>query len=51
MKINKTGKKDIKGSRIILANENTKLDAFITDPAELVYISERLAGEKNVKKY
>jgi len=48
MKINKTRKKDIKGSRIILVNENTKLGAFITDPAELAYISERLAGEKNV---
>ena len=48
MKINKTQKIDIEGSQIILVKENAKLDEFIKDPAELAYVSERLAGKKNV---
>ncbi len=48
MKISKTKKRDSKGNRIILVKKGAQLDAFITDPAELAYVSERLAGKKNV---
>ncbi len=48
MKINKTKKRDIEGSRIILVRKKAELDGFITDPAEKSYISKRMAGEKNV---
>jgi len=48
MKINKTNKKEIEGSRIVLVRKGLELDAYIKDPAEKKYISERLAGEKNV---
>ena len=48
MKINKTQEIDQEGSQIILVKENAKLDEFINDPAELAYVSERLAGKKNV---
>jgi len=48
MKINKTQKKHISGHQIILVKKDTKLNGFITDPAELVYVRDRLAGDKNV---
>ena len=48
MKISKTKKRDSKGNRIILVKKGAQLDAVITDPAELAYVSERLAGKKNV---
>ncbi len=48
MKINKTKTRDSKGNQIILVKKDSKLDGFITDPAELAYVNERLVGGKNV---
>ena len=48
MKINKAQKKDTSGNRIILVKKDAKLKGFITDPAELAYITDRLAGKKKV---
>ncbi len=48
MKINKTKTRDSEGNRIILVKKDAKLDGFITDPAELAYVNERLVGGKNV---
>jgi leucyl aminopeptidase len=47
MKISKTTKRDIKGSRIVLVKKGAKHFGFITDPAEQAYINERLARDKN----
>jgi len=47
MKISKTRKKDIEGSRIVLVKKGAKHFGFITDPSEQAYINERLAGDKN----
>ena len=47
MKISKTRKKDIKGSRIVLVKKGEKHFGFITDPSEQAYINERLGGDKN----
>ena len=48
MKINKTEKKKLDGSRIILVREDQRIDAFITDPHEKAYVKKRLAGEKRL---
>ncbi len=47
MKISKTKKRDIEGSRIVLVKKEAKDFGFITDPAEQAYINERLTGDKN----
>jgi leucyl aminopeptidase len=48
MKIHKTNKRDGEGNRIVLVKKEAKHKDLISDPSELAYVSERLAGEKGV---
>ena len=47
MKINKTQKRDIEGSRIILLRKDAKQVDLVKDPAEQRHILDRLDGEKS----
>ncbi len=47
MKIKKSDKRELQGSRIILVRKEANLDEYLENPKERTYISDRLAGDKN----